>query len=522
LIIPGDKPRKIRQLQGATELRLSGIFAAVLCGLAAPATAEPIKQSDLRVHIEVLASDAFEGRKPGTVGENLTISYIASRLARDGILPGRDDGAFYDPVALTERTAGKSKIALNAQNSSPGKLPRAKSNLLAIRGAEATYSVDLPLVYAGFGIDRNGRVLPGVEGNAVIINAETPDWEGAIGSARNRREMLIAAGARAVLVYNEKPGPSRRSFRRLNQSTLRLAGPDNHAVVEGVIAPDLLAKLLERAGLTDWKTDELLEAENFTVLDLGVRLTASGTTDVRPIQSHNVLGRIKGNGKSNEAIMLMGHWDHFGICEPNSKAHKICNGAVDNASGIAALLEVAEHLAAGPRLDRDIYILATTAEESGLLGAYAFANTHPDLIKRLVAVLNLDTIAIAAGGTRVAVIGKGRTALDADVEQVARETGRIIDASDDAQAYVLRQDGWVFLERGIPSLMINSSFADTVRLQAFLDTRYHSLDDQVDDRLELGGATDDANFHIALARHFASLTTFPIAEKKLTPAPIAP
>ena len=198
----------------------------------------------------------------------------------------------------------------------------------------------------------------------------------------------------------------------------------------------------------------------------------------------------------------MGHWDHLGICRPDD-ADKICNGAVDNASGIAVLTEVARELAR-KRGDRDIYFVATTAEESGLLGAYALADNPPVPLDDIVIALNVDTIAVAPRGEKVAIIGRGKTSLDPLIEAVAIKSKRRIEKSTESNALMRRQDGWALLEKGVPSLMVSGSFADMDRMQKFLGSDYHGPDDEVNDHLELGGATEDADLHVELGRYFSS------------------
>jgi Zn-dependent M28 family amino/carboxypeptidase len=175
---------------------------------------------------------------------------------------------------------------------------------------------------------------------------------------------------------------------------------------------------------------------------------------------------------------------------------------VDNASGIAVLNEIAESLAK-KKHDRDIYFVATTAEESGLLGAYAFAEKPALPLDQIVISLNVDTIAIAPRGSKVAIIGRGTTSLDATVEAVAKKTGRAIESSTDANAFIQRQDGWALAQKGVPALMVGGSFADLELMQKFLGSDYHGPDDELTDKTELGGAADDADLHIALGRYFA-------------------
>lgn len=234
------------------------------------------------------------------------------------------------------------------------------------------------------------------------------------------------------------------------------------------------------------------------------------------VRTHNVIGRIAGIGMSGEAILFMAHWDHVGFCRPPGAADRICNGAVDNASGVASLIEIARALARGPRPDRDILFVATTSEELGLLGAKAFAADPPLPLDRIVAALNLDTVAVAPRGEPVSIVGRGLTALDPFVDATARALGRRVDTGDGPNALVRRQDGWALLQKGVPAVLVGGAYGGG-RLQRFLATRYHKPDDDVASGIVLGGAAEDVDLHVALGRLFADSARFPTPPR---PAPL--
>ena len=236
------------------------------------------------------------------------------------------------------------------------------------------------------------------------------------------------------------------------------------------------------------------------VIDLGVSLEA--TTRETRIHTHNLIGKLPGRRPELGAVLLMAHWDHFGRCAPPPAEHQICNGAVDNASGIAVLTEVARRLAKGPLLDRDVYFLATTGEEAGLLGAEAFAEDPPLPLGQIVATFNIDTVAIGPAGQPFGVVGKGMTPLDPQIALVAKAQKKKLADGDLANAYVRRQDGWALLRHDVPAVMVSSSWGDMARVEHFMETDYHRPSDQVKPGLELGGAADDVDFLSALARWF--------------------
>jgi Zn-dependent M28 family amino/carboxypeptidase len=241
---------------------------------------------------------------------------------------------------------------------------------------------------------------------------------------------------------------------------------------------------------------------SFRSVTLPVRADLEVNAAVRRFTSNNVIGRIPGSGGGGESIVLLGHWDHLGICRPPSEADRICNGAVDNASGIAALIEAGGRLAAGPKPKRDILILATTAEESGLLGAETFARTPPVPRASIVAGINVDTLAVAPAGTPVAVIG-GNPQMDLVIGRVALGLGRKLDTDREADIMATRQDGWALTSNGIPTFMAVGNASDMNLLRQFLSGTYHGPQDQPAATIEYGGAVEDSNLLVALARAFA-------------------
>jgi len=170
---------------------------------------------------------------------------------------------------------------------------------------------------------------------------------------------------------------------------------------------------------------------------------------------------------------------------------------------VAALTEVARRLSKGPAMDRDVYFLATTAEELGLLGAHAFAENPPLPPSQIVAAFNIDSVAIAPHGTPLAIVGRGMTGLDAAIEKVARAERMKIVPGNAANEYVKRQDGWALQQHDIPAVMVTTAYGDLARMRAFFDGDYHRPSDDLSRPLQLGGAADDVRMLTALTRWFA-------------------
>lgn len=225
-------------------------------------------------------------------------------------------------------------------------------------------------------------------------------------------------------------------------------------------------------------------------------------------KAYNVVGRAPGRAPDGRAVVIMAHYDHLGLCMPEGSADRICNGAVDNASGVAALIAVAERVAK-MKLDRDVWFVATSAEEWGLLGARAFADSPPFPLPTVIAGFNLDTIAVAPKGAPVAMVAAEGSRLAELVQAAALAMGRAWDGDDEAASFLRRQDGWALAQRGVPMIMAGGSFSDVKMLNAFLASTYHGPNDELRPETELGGAVDDSNLHVELVRRAASRSILP-------------
>jgi hypothetical protein len=482
--------------------RFTAALSAALLLLPAPAAAEEIRPRDMMRHIEVLASDSFQGRAPGSEGETLTTAYIIAELRRRGLEPGGADGGWLQPVALVERRP----LSHRTRWFAGGRTVPLGDERIALTGSEAEQRLDhAPVVFVGHGVvDRERGIdqLAGADlrGAVALMLAEGPDVPD-FPSLRSRVRAVAAAGASAVIRIVDDSIPWEAV----------LAGAAASETMRDVGLPPVLGSIpateadrLARAAGTDLAS--LLDERPgpaFRAVPLALSASFEVSTEVRRFVSSNVVGRIRGGGGGGGSVLLLGHWDHLGLCRPEGAGDRVCNGAVDNASGIAMLIEAAGRLAAGPRPGRDVLVLATTAEEVGLLGAEHFAAQPTVPLESIVAAINLDTVAIHGRGEPVAVIGRGIPALDAAIEATATALGRPMDTSYAADAFVRRQDGWALASAGVPAVMVGGSFANMAALNAFLAGDYHGPDDEARPDIPLEGAAEDANLLVALARRLA-------------------
>ncbi|WP_447760436.1 M28 family peptidase [Sphingopyxis panaciterrae] len=489
----------------------AGLAAIALAAGPAPvavfAADAPVTEAQLAEHIKLLASDAFEGRAPGTEGEDRTIAYIVGEWAKAGLgaVPGSVT-PWLQPVPLVESqpVSGTAKFKAGGRDFALG------DDAIILTGREASVSLtDVPAIFVGYGVDGAGKVNADVTGKLAIMLFDNAPFGEKLPRYRERRQMLADAGAAGVLVIATDAVPWAELRESLGSKATRLADAKPGPQVSGFLSGEGADALLAKAGQKGAAMREAAKSPGYRGLALPVTADLAATSTIRAYDSHNIIAKLPGAKPDGKAVLFLGHWDHLGVCGKEDDADRICNGAVDNASGIAVLIEVAKRLAAGDRADRDIYFMATTAEEKGLLGAHYFAD-HPVLpLGDITVALNIDTIAISPRGTPVATIGRGNPAYDAVIRNVATKLGRKLDEDGEADAFVQRQDGWALGAKGVTSLMAGGSFSDMPLLEAFLGSDYHRASDNFSDNIPLGGAAEDADLHVALGRAFANVESWP-------------
>ncbi|MBL0021781.1 MAG: M28 family peptidase [Sphingomonadales bacterium] len=472
--------------------------------------AAAISEDDLRPHIEILASDAFEGREPGTEGERKTLEYLQAQWKKAGLKAAARDGSWLEPVAMVRRVPVQSSASYH---SGKDRLRLSNEDIVLI-GLEAnSETAAMPTIFVGYGVNAQGEVVADVRDKAVFMLTDRADFlPEKLLSSRSRREALANKGAAAVIAVSGEQFEFTAIKRQFQSRPIRLDSNIGHAPIEGAVSSNYMVALVTAAG-GDWDKLRLAaKAPDYAGQLLNSTASFKVETGINRFNSHNIIGKIKGRKSGSGTVMFMGHWDHLGICRPEGAADRICNGAVDNASGMAVLTEVARSLSRGKH-DRDIVFVGTTGEESGLLGAKAYAAAPTVPLDSIKVLLNVDTIAIAPRGAKVSIIGRGTTPLDGVIENVARKLGRTIEPSTEANAFLERQDGWAFTQKGVPALMVGGSFADPELLQSFLDSDYHGPDDEAGSAIELGGAAEDASLHVELGKYFASNRKFSGTDK---------
>lgn len=453
----------------------------------------------LRADITMLASDEFAGRKPGTPGEEATLAFLERRMGEVGLLSGTNDpGSYWRlPVDLVATEPQTAQLTL-AQGRRPVTIPESdaavftpRRRALAIGGP----GTGVPVVFVGYG---DGSVLGDRLAGAVAVMLADPGRDTA------RREALFRQRATAVVTVLPDSAALAVVRRFEERGKVQLAKEEQDTLA-AYITDDALARVL---GARRWQRLKTEAAEAaFAPLELNLAVTMEATSDRREFASQNIIGMIPGAVPGSGAVLLLAHWDHLGECGPSDAADRICNGAADNASGLAVMLELARRLKAGPPLDRDIYVLATSAEEAGLLGVRAFTKAPPVPLASIVAAFNFDMVAVAPAGSPVGFIGRGQTPLDAVILDHLAQSGRALGDQMLADSFLQRQDGWVLLQQGVPSVLLSSTYGSHAVLDPFIARHYHRPSDQVAG-IALGGAVDDLLLHEGLIRLLADTNRY--------------
>lgn len=481
---------------GAAIVRCIAVICAaamVVSGVSAAQRRDRALEAQLLDHIRILASDEFQGREPGTEGEARTLRYLGREWFELGLVSGTNDPGdeWFAPVTIVAREPDYSSALFSRK----GRRQYVPSDaVLMLTSGKRSLVREAPLLFVGNGKgampSRNelaGRV-------ALLLDGGMEDSE--------RQNALLAAGASAVLTVLDGERTLESVAARRRRSGYALASDELGGDLEGFVTAYGIDRLLHGGGRTLDSLKKDAAQPDFVAQPLDITATLEATTRETTIRTHNLIGKLPGRRPDTGAVLFVAHWDAFGSCGEPPAEDLICNGAIDNASGLAALTEIARRLSRGPQLDRDVYFLATTGEELGLLGAHAFAENPPIPLKQIVAAFNIDSVAIAPAGSAIAIVGRGMTPLDAGIARVARQMRRRLVDGDAANAYVKRQDGWALLQHDIPTVMVTSAYSDLGRMEAFFDGDYHRPSDDLRKPLELGGAAEDVAFHVALARYF--------------------
>jgi Zn-dependent M28 family amino/carboxypeptidase len=543
---------------------LAFLLATPACAGAAavaalPSPLEPalsaIDTNDLFRHTRVLASDEFEGRAPGSAGEDKAVRYLADEFRRLGLEPGNPDGSWFQPVPLVG-IQSTVKATLTRPRTGGGEAatedwqfpqdyvawsPRMREQV-ALRDSE--------LVFVGYGVvapeyqwddfkdvDVRGKTLVMLVNDPPIPDPARPgeldptQFRGRAmtyyGRWTYKFEIAAAKGAAAALVIHETGPAGYPYFVVVNswgRENFDLATPDgntNKVALAGWLSLDR-ARALVAAGGQDFDTlKRAALRRDFRPVPLGASVSFDIANRLREVPSRNVVARLPGAHpeRRNEVVVYSSHWDHLGRDE-RLDGDRIFNGALDNATGVAALLELAEAFVRAPRRpDRTVLFLAVTAEEQGLLGAKHYAEHPLYPLERTLANLNLDGANVAGRQRDIGVVGAGLNTLEDLLATAATSQDRVVrpEAEPEKGGYY-RSDHFEFAKVGVPALYLDKTSDDILgrppgygkqRRDEYRDRDYHKVTDEVKPWWDLAGAVDDTRLLFLVGWEVAHTSRWP-------------
>jgi Zn-dependent M28 family amino/carboxypeptidase len=515
-------------MRKATVPALAALALACSSGPNLQPAMESITAGELLQHTKVLASDLFEGRSPGTRGEDRTVEYLVGHFRAMGLRPGNPDGTYVQNVPLTGITS-KVQATLAAGGRKLALEPRTEFVALSRRFAPEVKVADSQLVFVGYGVaapeyewdDYKGVDVKGKTLVMLVNDPAVPDPNDAskldesyfkgramtyYGRWTYKYEIASEKGAAAAIVVHET-GPAGYPFAVVGDSW----GRENFEIqredrnmgrvpVEAWIAEGKARELLKLAGQDFDALKRAALRKDFKPVTLNARANFTVRSDLREVQSRNVIAKLEGAEKPAEYVTYTAHWDHLGRDE-TLHGDQIFNGAVDNATGTAGLLEIAQAFTRlNPKPRRSILFLAVTAEEKGLLGAKYYAENPLYPLKNTVAVINMDGLNQWGRTRDIVLVGYGNSDLDEITTIVAKTQERVIKPdAEPEKGYFYRSDHFEFAKLGVPGLYPDSGteYLDKPegygmqKREEYTAKDYHKVSDEVKPDWDLSGAVED-------------------------------
>ncbi len=502
----------------------------------------PFNRDSLKSDLRIIASDSFQGRKPFSKGEDLTLDYLQHRFSAMGLEPGNGTSYLQD-VPLVEISLTPDPTMTVTTPKGNVTLQMLKDYVLATERTDSVVSFkNDELVFAGYGVvapEANWNDYAGldVKGKVVLVMVNdpgfgTPDttlFKGKTmtyyGRWTYKYEEAARQGAKGCLIIHNSEaasypfsvvqsswGGSSNMYMDTRQS------PEYHCALNGWVSADAAKRILAAAG----KDSSLLMSANkpgFHAVALNEKLSTSVRVKSLYRNSKNVIAKITGTKRPDEYIIYTAHWDHFGIGKKDSLGDSIYNGALDNGSGTAALLEMARAFKKmNPAPERSIVFLAVTAEEQGLLGS-AYYGTHPVYpLSKTVADLNMDVVNAKEPTKDIVISGMGQNELENYVDTVAHMQGRYLAAESHPEAgHYFRSDHFSFAKQGVPALSVGSGvdvagkgkeYGKKEEMDYTLH-HYHQPSDNYDDSWTFDGGLQDMDLLYLIGKKLAAETSFP-------------
>ncbi|MGO9512944.1 MAG: M28 family peptidase [Steroidobacteraceae bacterium] len=502
-----------------------------------PPPSTDIDETGLRDDLRVLASDNFEGRRPGTPGEEKTVAFLTAQFRKLGLKPGNGE-SFVQQVPLVEITADEATLSV-AGGGNVRSLRYGKETVIwtkrVVPAAQVEHS---ELVFVGYGIvapeyDWNDYAQVDVRGKTVLIMANDPGYGSKdptvfrgnamsqYGRWAYKFEEAARHGAAGVLLIHDTGATgfgwnvvaSTWTGTQLEGAT----SDDNagRAAIEGWISNEAGRALFTQARLDYEALSAAAARRGFKAVGMGLKVDAQVRNSIRRFSSANVIAMLPGGSRKHEYVLYTAHWDGLG----RDSSGTIFNGAVDNASGVAGLLMLAQSFSrTRPAPDRSIAFIAFTAGESGLLGSAYYVENPVFSLRQTAGVLNLDGLHIGGRTRDVMVIGAGNSELEETVRAAALLQGRIARPEPHPeQGLYFRSDEFNFARYGVPALYVKAGIDDSARgpewglsqLDDYTAHRYRQPGDKYSEDWNLFGAVDDLALYYAVGDRVARTRRFP-------------
>jgi Zn-dependent M28 family amino/carboxypeptidase len=489
-------------------------------------------------HTKVLSSDSYEGRAPGTKGEDLSVRYIEEQFKKLGLQPGNTDGTYIQKVPLVGITASPADLRF-AKGGQTQHLKWKDDVVAWTKHVADTAAIhDSELVFVGYGVvapEFNWDDYKGVDvtGKTLLMLVNDPPVEGAFGGKAMtyygrwtyKYEIGAQKKAAAVLIVHET-GPAGYPFEVVQSKVTEqfdLVTPDKNlgrVNVEGWITLDKTKDLFKLAGQDFDALKAQAATREFKPVPLGVTASMTLHNKLRTIDSRNVIAKLEGSDPNlkDEYVVYTAHWDHFGI-GPDVNGDKIYHGAQDNAIGVGGLIEVAHAFTeVQPKPKRSILFLSVTAEEQGLLGSQYYATLPIYPLAKTVANINIDAANVHGRTKDLVLVGYGASDLDDYASAAAAEQGRVIKPdAEPEKGFYYRSDHFNFAKQGVPALdpdagvdYIGKSagYGEKVR-DDYTEHRYHKPQDVVLPDWDLSGEREDLRVLFAVGYRVANADKMP-------------
>jgi len=520
------------------------VFAFLSCGRKAhdiESAVASLNTDELAKDVEILSSDDFEGRFPASPGEEKTIAFLKQEFEKAGLKPGNGE-SFFQEVPLVEITASPKTELIITGGEKPLEFAYGDDFVgVTLRVQEKVSVEDSEMIFVGYGIvapeyqwndyegiDAKGKTVVMLVNDPGFATQDPELFKGRAMTYYGRWTYKYEEAARqraacAVVIHETEPasygwGVVRKGWTGPNLSLISEDGNASRCAVESWITLETTQKIFEAAGKNFDDLKKSAAKPGFQAVSLGLKASLALENSIRNAVSRNVIGLLPGSDRADEYIIYTAHWDHFGR-DPNLEGDQIFNGALDNATGISALIELAEafqQLGSPPK--RSILFMAVTAEEQGLLGSHYYA-THPIYpLSKTVAVINMDALNIYGRMKDIRIVGYGQSELDDYVKAYAEEVGRVVLPNPTPEkGSFFRSDHFPFAKQGVPALSAGSGIQHLekgeewglAQKEKYNREKYHKPSDEYDPDWDLSGLLDDLHMYFKIGYRLSMESSFP-------------